>query len=102
MKRIKKASEIFRDVDPALNVIDRGRRRIGHKGTRAEWDQAGGAICPRCGQAAMRFRPQDGVCLACAQELNEKQDRDEKKRARQLKFIKQHNARIDRRKGATK
>ena len=98
--RFKKASEIFHPVDPKLNVIDRGRRP-GRKGKVKDWVKSGGAICPRCDQAAVRFR-QNGVCIVCAQELIEKQDRDDKKRARQLKFIEQHNARIDRRKGATK
>lgn len=92
--RMKRASEIFHPVDPQLNVIDRGRRRTGRKGKGQDWKQAGGAVCPRCNQEAVRFRPEDGVCLQCAKDLNEKVDRDEKKRARQLKFIKQHNARI--------
>ena len=98
MKRTKKASEIFHSVDPALNVIDRGKRKLRKK----DWERAGGAVCPRCNQEAMRFRPQDGVCIPCAQELNLKQDRDDKKRDKQRKFIKQHNARIDRKKRAAK
>ena len=100
MKRAKKASEIFHPVDPALNVIDGGRRRKG-KLTNKDWDRTGGAICPRCNHEAVRFRHRDGVCWDCARALNEKQDQDDKKRAKQLKFIKQHNARIDR-KRATK
>ena len=100
MMRAKRASEIFHPVDPSLNVIDRGYRRKG-KLTNNDWNSSGGAICPRCNNAAVRFRPQDGVCWDCARALNEKQDKDDEKRARQLKFIKQHNARIDR-KRATK
>jgi len=94
----KRASEIFGSVDPELNVIDRGRRRTGQKGKAQDWKQSGGALCPRCGQEAVRFRPRDGVCLQCVRDLDEKQDRDDKKRARQLKFINQHNARINKKK----
>ncbi len=100
MKR-KRASEIFGDVDPKLHVIDGGQHRTGRKGTSKEWEQAGGTFCPRCNQEAVRFRPRDGVCLQCVRAADEKQDRDDKKRARQLKFINQHNARIAKRKGAT-
>lgn len=98
----KKASEIFHEVDPELNVIDRGMRRTGRRGKVRQWDKAGGAFCPRCNTEAVRFRARDGVCLECVRALDEKQDRDDKKRARQLKFIRQHNARIDKKKGATK
>ena len=100
MTKMKKASEIFHPVDPDLNVIDRGQRRTGRKGKGQDWERTGGALCPRCGQEAVRFRLQDGVCLQCVQVLNEKQNTDDKKRARQLKFIKQHNARIIKKKGS--
>jgi len=66
--------------------------------SQADWDKLGGANCPRCGQDAIRFRPEDGVCIHCAQALNEKELRDERKRARFLRFMKAHNARIDRNK----
>lgn len=94
----KRASDIFHPVDPKLVVIGGHRRR---KTTKKDWEMARGKVCPRCGQEALRFRPRDGVCTNCARDLDEKQDRDDNKRARQLKFIKQHNARIDR-KRATK
>ncbi|MBA7465029.1 hypothetical protein ES707_00190 [subsurface metagenome] len=97
----KRASEIFRLVDPHLRVIDGGSRRTGRKGKSEEWEQVGGALCPRCGLEAVRFRPRDGVCLRCVRDLDEKQEADDKKRAKQLKFINQHNARIAKRKGAT-
>lgn len=100
MKR-RRASEIFHPVDPGLNVIDR-RRYTGRKGKAHEWKQAGGVFCPQCNQEVVRFRPHDGVCIECVRVLDEKQIRDEKKRAKQLKFINQHNARIAKRKGATK
>lgn len=31
----------------------------------ADWEAAGGALCPRCHQEVVRFR--DGVCLPCAE-----------------------------------
>ncbi len=99
--RIKKASEIFHPVDPELHVIDRGRRRTGRKGKAEDWELSGGALCSRCGLETVKFRPRDGVCPLCVRDLEEKQDRDDKKRAKQLKFIHQHNARIAKRKGAT-
>lgn len=98
---MKTASEIFHPVDPKLNVIDGGHRRTGRKGKVQDWKQSGGALCPRCNQEAVKFRPSDGVCIQCVRVLDEKQDADDKKRARQLKFIKQHNARIAKREGAT-
>ena len=61
-----------------------------------DWEKLSGAKCPRCGQDAFRFRPSDGVCILCAQALNEKELRDERKRARFLRFMRAHNARIDR------
>ncbi|MBA7675876.1 hypothetical protein ES703_84115 [subsurface metagenome] len=100
MKR-KTASEIFHPVDPGLNVIDRRYRTTGRKGKVQDWEKSGGALCSRCKQEAVRFRPRDGLCLQCVRDLDEKQDRDDKKRARQLKFINQHNARIDKKKRGT-
>ena len=97
MKR-KTASEIFHPVDLGLNVID---RYTGRKTKARDWKQTGGAFCPQCNQEAVRFRPRDGLCLQCVRDLDEKQDRDDKKRARQLKFINQHNARIDKKKRGT-
>ena len=102
----KRASEIFAAVDPHLKVIDGGSRRrrarrLSPKG-QADWDNLGGAKCPRCGQDAVRFRPEDGVCIFCAGVLNEKELRDERKRARFLKFQKAHNARINRNRGVRK
>ena len=97
--RLKKASEIFHPVDPNLHVIDRGTHR---KPRKKNWGDAGGAFCPRCNQEAVRFRPRDGVCFNCVRDEEEKKDRDFDKRKKRLKFINQHNARIDKRKGATK
>lgn len=94
--RRKKASEIFGEVDPHLNVIDGG---IGHhRPKQQEWEASGGARCPRCHQEAVRFRVQDGVCRQCADELNDKKFSDEQKRIKILGFVKAHNARIDKRK----
>lgn len=96
----KRASEIFGAVDPNLKVIDGGRRRRRAKPLspqgQAEWDRLGGAKCPKCGEDALRFRPEDGVCIFCAGVLNEKELRDERARVRFLKHMKAHNARIDR------
>ena len=97
----KTASEIFGSVDPKLHVIDGGQHRTGRKGKSKEWEQAGGGFCPQCGHEAVRFRPRDGLCFQCVRAGVEKQDRDDKKRARQLKFINQHNARIAKKKGAS-
>ena len=88
----KKPSEIFAKVDPNLRVIDAHRHKKSH------WDASGGAICPKCGMEAVRFRPEDGVCRQCANLLNDKFFRDEAKHAKFLRFIKAHNARIDRKK----
>ncbi len=98
--RQKRASEIFHPVDPGLKVIDGGSRRTGRKGKAQDWKKTGGAICPRCNQEAVRFRPRDGVCVECVRALDEEQVQNDKKRARQLKFINKHNARIKKRKGA--
>ncbi len=91
----KKASEIFAKVDPNLRVFNASPYR--HK--KSNWEASGGAICPKCGEEAVRFRPQDGVCRQCANLLNEKFFKDEAKHAKFLRFVKAHNARIDRRKG---
>lgn len=97
MKR-KRASEIFGSVDPHLKVINASHRH--RKMSVSEWEASGGAICPRCEQEAIRFRPEDGVCRSCADSLNEKHFKDERKRAKFLRFVKAHNARIDKRKRA--
>jgi uncharacterized Zn finger protein (UPF0148 family) len=100
MKR-KRASEIFAAVDPNLKVIDGGSRRRRRRKLSAQsmldWQKLGGTKCPRCGQDALRFRPQDGVCIVCAGQLNEKELRDEKKRAQFLRYMRAHNARIGKR-----
>ena len=96
MKR-KKASEIFAAVDPHLKVIDGGTHRR-HKKKESDWEKLNGAKCPRCGQDALRFRPEDGVCIFCAQKMNERELSEENKKARFLRFMRAHNARIDRNK----
>jgi len=94
----KTASEILGAVDPHLTVIGGGRRRK-HRSNQEDWKDSGGAVCPRCGEERVRFRPEDGNCRECATLLNEKQDQDEKKRANQLRYVKAHNARITRKRG---
>ena len=90
----KKLSQVLHEVDPGLKIIEGSVRR--KTATSNDWILAGGALCSQCGLEAVRFCR--GVCIKCAQDLNEKLDRDEKKRARQIKFVKQHNARINKKK----
>ena len=92
----KKASEIFAAVDPHLKVIDGGTRRRKKKEL-SDWEKLDGAKCPKCGKDALRFRPEDGVCMVCAGEANEKELRDERKRARFLRYMRSHNAQIGKR-----
>jgi len=94
----KNLRQILNAVDPALTVLTRGRRR--RKTTQRDWEAAAGDTCPRCGQPALRFRPEDGVCISCARGLNEKEERDKKKKDRFQKFRKNHNARINRKRAA--
>ncbi len=89
----KTVSEIFAKVDPHLTVID-GSRKHKRRSNQKDWDAAVGTICPRCKRESVRFRPQDGVCRLCADNLNEKEIRDEKKRAKLLRQIEAHNVRI--------
>jgi len=92
----KKASEIFAVVDPHLKVIDAGTHRHKKKEL-SDWEKLDGSKCPKCGKDALRFRPQDGVCMVCAGEANEKELRDERKRARFLRYMRAHNAQIGKR-----
>jgi len=94
MIRFKKASEILRVVDPDLNLIDRGKRRR-WKVTGLDWARAGAAECPSCKKETLRFR--DGVCIECTQQLDEKHDRDKKRKAKLQRQIKAHNLRIKKR-----
>lgn len=107
-----KASELFALVDPHLTVIDSGHHRRKDKReqqeqedreasprrawtiTEADWLAAGGTFCPRCGEETIKLRPQDKLCPGCAEWVDEKTIRDEKKRAKFLKYMKAHNARI--------
>lgn len=98
--RRKKASEIFGAVDPNLKVIDGGTHRWHRRAKLSpqamlDWQKLDGAKCPRCGQDALYFRPQDGVCISCAWWLNEQMERKETQQRKAAKFIKAHNARID-------
>jgi len=90
----KKASEIFRPVDPDLRIIE-GHRRASRK----DWEKSGGALCSQCGEEALRFL--NGVCLRCVQRSEAKDDKELKKKVKQLKYVKQHNARIDKKKRTT-
>ena len=44
-----------------------------------EWEMAAGDPCGRCGERKLRFR--NGVCWDCANQLDEKAERDEAKKA---------------------
>ncbi len=90
-----KASEIFARVDPHLTVINGGTRR--NNNSKQNWLACGGAICPKCGEEAVRFRPQDGVCWQCATAENEKYVRDVEKNTKLRRQIKAHNTRIRKR-----
>ena len=73
----KKASELFREVDPGLTVVS-GRRRNKkravsqppppspyqpHIATAEDWEAAKGVDCPRCGEETFHFS--NGVCDTC-------------------------------------
>jgi len=88
---MKRASEIFAPVDQNLKVRDRGNKRT------KDFDAAGGAVCPRCGEEAVRFRPEDGICFRCARLLDEKFFSDKRKHDKFERFRKAHNARIRKR-----
>lgn len=89
----KSLSQLFQTVDPNLRVV-----RAGLRNKKTDWEMAEGDECPRCHKKSLKFRIEDGVCANCARWLNEKEIRDAKKNAKLLKFVKSHNARIDRHK----
>jgi len=95
MKR-KKASEIFAAVDPHLKVIDGGTHRR-HKKKESDWEKLNGAKCPQCGKDVLQFDPHRGVCISCARDMDEKEWREAKRREKLLRYVKSHNARIDKR-----
>ena len=102
MKKVKfkTASEIFHPVDPDLKVVDGGRRRIPRKVAEAAWKDAGGAICPRCRQEAVRFRVRDGVCSECAKLLNKEEEDTKERKVKLKRQIEVHNKRIDKKRRA--
>ena len=67
----------------------------------SEWERAKGVVCPQCHREVFRVRLQDGVCIPCAYRQDDKYVRDREKRARFLRFMKRHNAKIGKRKGST-
>ena len=89
-------SHILHEVDPNLTIITRSK---GRKSNARNWEMAAGSECPRCHQKALRFRTTDGVCIACVQAIEEKTERDDNKRAKILKYVKAHNARITKKRG---
>jgi len=115
----KKASELFREVDPGLTVVSGHRRNKKRNrkqevaqpssseqevslspyqpyiATAEDWEAARGVDCPKCGKEVVRLRPQDGICLQCASALDNKYFKDKRKRDRLLKYIKAHNARVE-------
>lgn len=95
MVKKQKASALFAKVDPHLTVIDGGR----HRRSQQNWKASGGAVCPRCGEEAVRFRVEDGICRRCADLSNDKYFKDIVKQKKQRKLILAHNARIKKRAG---
>jgi len=76
----KRASEIFRLVDPHLRVIDGGTHRK-RRLAKVNWDKTGGVICPSCNRETVRMI--DGVCLQCHREkVAEREKRKEDKAER--------------------
>ena len=76
----KRASEIFRLVDPHLRVIDGGTHRK-RRLTKVDWNKAGGVVCPACGKET--FRMIDGICFQCCRDkVAEREKRKEDKAER--------------------
>jgi len=86
LKKRKRASEIFGEVDPHLRVIDGGTRRR-HRSLpliQMEWERARGVNCKICGQES--FRLKDGVCIHCL-EKNELEDVEEMGRKQTKRYL---------------
>lgn len=63
---MKKASEIFAEVDPHLKVIDGGIHRNKRKhrvSTTDNWEDASGLRCPSCGEEVVQLV--DSKCPWC-------------------------------------
>jgi len=80
----KRASELFRQVDPGLKVIDGGthyHRRRPRRSTEEDWDKTAGVICPDCKQETVRLI--DGMCPQCHNEkVAEREGKEEEKSER--------------------
>ena len=77
----KRASEIFRLVDPHLRVIDGGTHRK-RRLNEVDWDKLGGVTCPSCNRETVRII--NGVCLQChrdrvAEREKKKEDKAERR-----------------------
>jgi hypothetical protein len=83
---MKRASEIFGEVDPHLTVIDGGtrHRHLSKPLTQRDWDSAEGVICKICGQES--FRLKGGVCIHCI-ERKELQDIEEMGRKQTKRYL---------------
>lgn len=78
----KRASELFRQVDPSLKVIDGGTHYHRHRprhSTREDWDKTMGVACPDCKQETMRLI--EGICSQCYNEKVAKRERKKEERS---------------------
>ena len=96
MKR-KRASEIFGQVDPGLNVIDGGTRHRNpkrkardqsltmavseeppvstrHAITEDDWEAAVPPLCPNCQQETLQLI--NGICPRCGRKVKERTDQE--------------------------
>jgi cytochrome c551/c552 len=64
---------------------------------KTNWDLAEGDPCSRCHKPSLRLI--DAMCLPCIRDIAERADGKERLRQRYLRFVKAHNARVDKRKG---
>ena len=74
----RRASEIFRLVDPHLRVIDGGTHRK-RRLTKVDWDKTGGVTCPSCNRETVRMI--DGVCLQCYRDRVAEREKKEEDKA---------------------
>lgn len=84
----RRASEVFREVDPDLKIINGGIQRTTHPRrkkpvmTEADWDAAGGLECPNCHNETVQLL--DGLCPSCyrdreSQQAEKLEDRAERR-----------------------
>ena len=84
------------EVDPDLRIIKIPHRKVPPQESRENWEKAGGTLCPVCGQETVRIIRigKWAGCLDCQRKHDEKEERDQVKKEKFLKYMKSHNARI--------